>query len=120
MADDLRQRVIDVVLQHIPKDQYPGEAARREAVRLADIVIAIRDSDPGYWRERAEKAEAITNALTWLIAAGVQITIGACDHQGGAELRVAVDLDDDPAWYGDLSDCLADAKNYCSARGVEP
>jgi hypothetical protein len=71
-------------------------------------------------RERAEKAEAITSTLTWLIAAGVQVTIGACDHQGGAELRVAIDLDDEPAWYGDLAESLADAKIYCSAQGVEP
>jgi hypothetical protein len=98
------------------RDKLNAVGQREQAVNDCGAALAERNE----WRERAEKAEAITNALTWLIAAGVQITIGACNHQGGAELRVAVDLDDNPAWYGDLSESLTDAKTYCSAQGVEP
>lgn len=97
----------------------PSPTAADDALREAGYAF-VRSTELADLRARAEKAEAITNALTWLIAAGVQVTIGACDHQGGAELRVAVDLDDNPAWYGDLSDSLADAKTYRSAQGVEP
>lgn len=60
------------------------------------------------------------NDLRWLIAAGVEVTIGAVQRGDCAELRVVLDLDDQPTWWGDLAGCLAEAKAYCAREGIGP
>jgi hypothetical protein len=88
-----------------------------EVERFAFVLQRVGKLSP---HEARQQAEAALADLNWLIAAGVHVTLGAVDHNGGAELRVAIDLDDDPAWYGQLGDCLTDARTYCSAQGIEP
>lgn len=59
--------------------------------------------------------------LTWLISASVDTTIGVIAHGDSVALRVALDLDDDPAFVGyDLSDLLAQARAYCEREGITP
>jgi hypothetical protein len=58
MVDDLRERVVAAILPNLPKDQFGPEEALAYADKLADIAVAARDADPGYWRGRAEAAEA--------------------------------------------------------------
>lgn len=70
---------------------------------------------------RAEKDKATADALTWLIAASVEVTIGVVSRGAHSELRVALDLDDGPPmWYGDLTTCLLAAKEYCESEGITP
>lgn len=72
----------------------------------------------------AEERARPLDDLSWLIAAGVHVTIGAVDHNGGADLCVALDLedepDDNPAWYGPLGESLSDARAYCEAQEIGP
>jgi hypothetical protein len=96
--------------------------------RYALIVQRVGKLTPHEARQqaeaRSEQAEATLADLNWLIAAGMDIIIGAVDHNGGAELRVALDLEDEPdenpAWYGQLGECLADARAYCEAQEIGP
>ncbi|MEO3860909.1 hypothetical protein [Acrocarpospora sp. B8E8] len=59
--------------------------------------------------------------LHWLIAAGVDITIGAAKHQGTAVIRVALDLDGPITLYGcNLAGLLAQARAWCEYEGITP
>lgn len=99
-------------------------AAEQEAARLQGVIDrhdeGIMPVCEGYMAERAQRAEAALADLNWLIAAGVHVTIGAVDHNGGADLRVALDLDDGPAWYGPLGESLANARAHCDAQEIGP
>ncbi|MGP4092972.1 hypothetical protein [Nonomuraea sp. KM90] len=99
-----------------------------EVERFAFVLQRVGKLTPHEARQaaegRADQAEAALADLHWLIAAGVHVTIGAEDHNGGADLRVALDLedepDDNPAWYGPLGESLADARAYCEAQEIGP
>lgn len=110
------------------------QAKDREVARLRgelDVARTTRDETHVWtntdWKERAEQAEARARQLddlAWLAAAGVDVIIGTADYDGGAELRVALDLedepDDNPSWSGPLGESLADARAYCEANGMTP
>ncbi|MBO3751562.1 hypothetical protein J5X84_36280 [Streptosporangiaceae bacterium NEAU-GS5] len=87
----------------------------------ADGPLTDRDKAAmGAVVEAASKRFAI-DTLTWLISAGVDVTIGATSHQGGAALKVSLDAGGDPAWKGDhLADLLAQARAWCESAGVTP
>jgi hypothetical protein len=154
VTDGLRQRYADALLNASLdglKEFQTFATLRDAALFAADVVLAVRDKEmaalreerdqvvahdrqpyPTQWaydqacaaletqRQSAEQAEL----LSWLISAGVDVTIGMTNSksQAASVLRVSLDLDDDTAvWKGDpLSDLLAQARAYCEREGITP
>ncbi|GAA0969903.1 hypothetical protein GCM10009555_017850 [Acrocarpospora macrocephala] len=80
-------------------------------VQLVDPVAALGDV----------MIDRSTALLHWLIAAGVDITIGAAQHQGTAVIRVALNLDGPITLYGcNLAGLLAQARAWCEYEGITP
>jgi hypothetical protein len=100
VPDDQVARLIEGLIRH----GYVQIAGQDQANGLCNVVI-----------------NRSTTLLHWLIAAGVDITIGAAQHQGTAVIRVALDLDGPITLYGcNLAGLLAQAKAFCEHEGITP
>lgn len=93
------------------------------------VVDAImHDSRRRHWEVKRlktqlaqyQEAERTLARLEWLIAAGHQITMGAVEHQGGAEFRLTLDMDRPIQFFGDISQCLTDARFHSERLGITP
>lgn len=107
-------------------DMHPGMTPRDTANAWQGLAQEQREA---YMQAGAAQFEAgkttgperLPEDLHWLLAAGMEITIGYVQDGDASRLRCAVDFDGDPEWITDsLAEGFAFAKAFCQERGIAP
>lgn len=107
--------------------QWCDEFGKRPPSQTRDWTGLLKSEQEAFMRIGAALFDAGRGVgteyddLVWLLGAGVEMTIGHVERDGMTQVRVLLDLDDEPELIGNtLLECLARAKALCEAQGIGP